>query len=116
MTKSNLPTYLLRYTDLPALLYLLSSRAITLLDPTSWEDANDTYFMSQYKERKNLKKLLTLCFSQVPVTYHHWCVFSNGPSGVCIEFNRVALGGVLNNKVGVLGKLCISHLNCLAKR
>jgi hypothetical protein len=91
MTTSKVPTYLRRYTDLPALLHMLSSRTITLLDPKTWDDRNDAFYMSQYKDRKNLKTLLALCFSQVPETYHHWHVFSKGPAGVCIVFDRAAL-------------------------
>jgi hypothetical protein len=35
-------TYLRRYTDIPALVYLLAERKITLVDPQSWDDANDS--------------------------------------------------------------------------
>lgn len=91
MTPSSTPTYLRRYTDLPALLHLLASKQITLLDPKTWDDKNDSYFMSVYKDRKAMKSVLALCFSQAPETYHHWRVFSNGPAGVCIVFNRQAL-------------------------
>lgn len=93
-------TYLRRYTDLPALLHLLTAKQITLLDPKTWDDRNDAYFMSLYKERKKLKTLLALCFSQSPETYHHWRVFSNGPAGVCIVFNRAPLVASLK-KAGV---------------
>lgn len=82
------PTYLRRYTDLPALLHLLASSEITLLDPKTWDDRNDSFFMSLYKERNDLKTVLALCFTQAPETYHHWRVFSNGASGVCIVFER----------------------------
>jgi hypothetical protein len=88
ITVSATPAYLRRYTDLTSLLHILSVQEITLLDPKSWDDRNDAYFMSQYKERKKLESLLALCFSQVPETYHHWHVFSKGPSGVLITFNR----------------------------
>jgi hypothetical protein len=93
-------TYLRRYTDLPALLHLLTAKQITLLDPKTWDDRNDAYFMSLYKERKKLKTVLALCFSQSPETYHHWRVFSNGPAGVCIVFNRNPLIASLK-KAGV---------------
>ena len=101
MTPKKVPNYLRRYTDLPALLNMLSSKTITLLDPKTWDDRNDAFYMSQYKERKNLKTLLALCFSQVPETYHHWHVFSNGPAGVCIVFDRAALLNVLFRYMGV---------------
>lgn len=91
MESSRTPTYLRRYTDLPALLHLLASKQITLLDPKTWDDKNDSHFMSIYKEKKKLKSVLALCFSQSPETYHHWRVFSNGTAGVCIVFDRNSL-------------------------
>jgi hypothetical protein len=94
-------TYLRRYTDLPALLYLLREQQITLLDPKSWDDSNDSHYLSQYKEKKKLKSVLALCFSQTPETYHHWRVFSSGPSGVCILFNRDPLVASLRKQRGV---------------
>jgi hypothetical protein len=38
--------FLRRYTDLTALLYLLNTKRITLLDSSSWDDKND----SRYKD------------------------------------------------------------------
>ncbi|MDM4765932.1 DUF2971 domain-containing protein [Pelomonas sp. SE-A7] len=86
--KTRAPKHLRRYTDLPALLHLLSNQQLTLLDPKTWDDKNDSFFMSVYKERRALKSVLALCFSQASETYHHWRVFSNGPAGVCILFDR----------------------------
>ncbi|HEY4930871.1 MAG TPA: hypothetical protein VII23_04800 [Terriglobales bacterium] len=83
--------YLRRYTDVPALIYLLKERAISMLDPQSWDDSNDSYYLTLYRERKNLKSVLALCFTRADETYHHWRVFAGGPSGVCIRFNRSAL-------------------------
>lgn len=91
MTASRNPTYLRRYTDLPALLHMLSSRSVTLLDPKTWDDQNDSYFIGIYKEKKPCESVLALCFSQAPETYHHWRVFSNGPAGVCLVFDRKKL-------------------------
>lgn len=91
MESSRTPTYLRRYTDLPALLHLLASKQITLLDPKTWDDKNDSHFMAIYKKKKKLKSVLALCFSQSPETYHHWRVFSNGPAGVCIVFEKNSL-------------------------
>ena len=80
---------------------MLAAKQITLLDPKTWNDRNDSFFMSLYKERKKLKTVLALCFSQTPETYHHWCVFSNGPAGVCIEFDREALLKAMKKVPGV---------------
>lgn len=83
--------HLRRYTDIPALIYLLRDQRITLLDPQSWDDKNDSHFLRLYREKKNLKTVLALCFSQASETYHHWRVFAHGSSGVCICFKRTEL-------------------------
>lgn len=88
MDTSNAPALLRRYTDLPALLHILTTRRLTLLDPTFWDDKNDAHFMAVYKARKKLKSLLALCFSEASETYHHWRVFSGSPAGVCIVFDK----------------------------
>lgn len=93
--------YLKRFTDVPALIYLLTHRAITLLDPKSWDDTNDAHYLSVYKEEKSLKTVLAVCFTEAPETYHHWRVFAGGSSGVCITFKRKKLLEVLKRTSGV---------------
>lgn len=83
--------YLRRYTDMPALLYLLNERKITLLDPESWDDSNDSHYLALYQKEMDLESVLVLCFTQANETYHHWRVFANGSSGVCIQFKRAEL-------------------------
>jgi hypothetical protein len=83
--------YLRRFTDLTALMYLLHKRKITLLDPASWPDKNDSHYLALYKEKRKLKSVLALCFSQTDERYHHWSVFAPGASGVCIKFKREQL-------------------------
>lgn len=83
--------YLRRYSDLTALLYLLSTRRITLLDPDSWDDSNDSYYLALYKKKMRLKSVLALCFTESDERYHYWKVFGAGPSGVCIQFDRAKL-------------------------
>lgn len=80
-----------RYTDVTSLLHILIRKEITLLDPNTWEDKNDSKFMSIYKNKKNLKSLLALCFTDAPETNHHWKVFAPGNSGVCIRFKKSEL-------------------------
>ncbi len=80
--------FLKRYTNVPGLIYLLTHSAITLLDPNSWNDKNDSYYLSVYKSEKSLKTVLALCFTQTSERYHHWSVFAGGSSGVCITFKR----------------------------
>ena len=90
-----------RYTDLPALIHLLTNRELTLLDPLSWDDKNDSYFLSIYKDKNQLESVLALCFTSESETYHHWRVFSSGTSGVCIHFNAVKLEETFRNVNGV---------------
>lgn len=80
--------YLWRYTELPSLISMLTIRTLTLLDPQSWKDKNDSYYMKRYRDELKLKSLLALCFTQDTETYHHWSVFAKGTSGVCIRFKR----------------------------
>lgn len=89
-----------RYTDLPGLFYLLSSNKITLLDPSSWDDKNDSHYLLQYKKKKELGTVLALCLTSTEETYHHWRIFSHGSSGVCISFHRDRLVSAVKNQAG----------------
>jgi len=104
-----------RFTDLPSLIQILSNRELTLLDPATWDDKNDSFFLSTYKQKKNLKSVLALCFTSSRETYHHWKVFSSGPAGVCIHFERAKLDAAFEKVPGVKFKevayLKISSLN-----
>lgn len=80
-----------RYTNIAALLHILRSKQITLLDPNTWDDSNDSYGLEVFKEKKGLKTVLGLCFTETGETYHHWHVFAKDISGVCITFNKELL-------------------------
>ena len=80
-----------RYTDLPSTIHVLKYSELKLLDPSSWDDKNDSYYLSLYREKCGLKALLALCFTKSPETYHHWRIFAPGPAGVCIQFDAEAL-------------------------
>jgi hypothetical protein len=80
-----------RYTNLAASIHLLSNKKITLLDPSTWTDMNDAYFIAEYRRLKNVQSVLALCFAECAETYHHWRVFSSGVDGVCIEFDLAKL-------------------------
>jgi hypothetical protein len=109
--------YLRRYTDLPALIYLLRERKITLLDPESWDDQNDSYFLTLYRENRKMKAVLALCFTETSETYHHWRVFANGSSGICVRFERRALVAALRRQPGVTtGRVKYLTLDNISKR
>ncbi len=95
-------TILRRYTDLPAVLYLLHQRTITLLDPAAWDDTNDSYYLNLYKQRSNLSSVLALCFTQAAETYHHWRIFAPGASGICVCFKRANLLFAVKGQAGLL--------------
>jgi hypothetical protein len=95
------PNAIHRYTDLPGLLYLLQRRKLTLLDPMTWDDRNDSHFLKIYKRAKNLSCLSALCFSEADETYHHWRVFAGGSSGVRITFLRQPLLNVCSKTPGI---------------
>ncbi len=109
--------FLRRYTDLPALICLLKEKKITLLDPMSWDDSNDSHYLTVYKSKKGLKTLLALCFTQVSETYHHWKVFADGSSGICIKFKRDELISSAEKRDGVkTGKVEYLKLKDAKKR
>jgi hypothetical protein len=88
---SNTAPILNRYTSLPIALDILFRRRVTLLSPETWEDRNDAFYLERYREKKNLRTLVAICFSSRGETFHHWKVFSSGSSGVCIEFDKNTL-------------------------
>lgn len=105
-----------RYTDIPALIYLLRNQSITLLNPKSWDDTNDIYFLEQYKDKCGLKTLLALCFTGASETYHHWHVFSGGSSGVCITFKKEIFLGELSTTPGIShGEVKYKTINVMRK-
>ena len=94
-------TILRRYTNLAAAIHLLKTRQITLLDPSTWDDRNDAFFMSEYKRKIGASSVLALCFADSIETYHHWRVFSHGSDGVCIVFHKDRLLRAFDSVGGV---------------
>jgi len=90
-----------RYTNLMSLFDILQRRKLTLLNPAYWDDRNDAYAMSVYRERSGLRTLLAICFSQASETYHHWRVFAGSEAGVCIEFDKAGLMQYFDGAFGI---------------
>jgi hypothetical protein len=111
-----MPASLRRYTSLPGLLYLLQKRALTLLDPRSWEDSNDSHYLKLYETKAGLKTVRALCFTQADETYHHWRVFAPGSSGVCIRFRRPALLRATKGQEGLAAKSVLYRTLTTARR
>jgi len=92
-----LKKFIRRYTTISSVIDMLRNREIVLLDPQTWDDKNDRYFMGLYKEKLNADGLYALCCTQVSETYHHWRVFTGMTDGACIEFKRIPLERALKN-------------------
>lgn len=95
MAVRSLTKFVKRYTTLSSALDTLKNGRLILLNPSKWDDTNDSYFMELYQKEKELGSVLALCCTMATETYHHWKVFAAGIEGVCIEINRVALEAAL---------------------
>jgi hypothetical protein len=93
-----------RYTELPYVLQILQTRRITLLNPSSWDDRNDSHFVKTWREKKGFGSALALCLTEAAQTYHHWKIFTNGASGACLFFNKVKLMKWLEEDDSIIGR------------
>ena len=96
-----LSNFVRRYTSIASVIDILRRKELSLLDPQSWDDRNDRYFMDLYKESKDIRGLYGLCAATCSETYHHWRVFTNAADGACIEIKRDALEDRLDQLNGV---------------
>jgi len=80
--------FIKRYTSISATIDMLRRKELALLDPQNWDDRNDRYFMSLYKDHVKASGLYAACFTQSADTYHHWRVFTGESGGLCVEFKR----------------------------
>jgi len=90
--------YLRRYTSLDSAVHILQNKAITLLSPDSWDDKVDRNLMSAFARRAGHGSVLALCLSRTSETYHHWRIFTEGKSGVCIVFDKQQLIEAVNRQ------------------
>lgn len=98
---AKLDSFIRRYTSIAATIDILRRKELPLLDPQTWDDRNDRYFMGLYKESKMLGGLYGLCAATCSETYHHWRVFTNAADGACIELRRSFLEARLEQIEGV---------------
>lgn len=101
-----------RYTNLAATIHCLRNKCLTLLNPASWDDRNDAFFLAEYKRRTGVKTVLALYFAEASETYHHWRVFSPGSDGVCLEFDKDRLLEALRRDNAIAHrKVCYREIN-----
>jgi hypothetical protein len=77
-----------RYTELPYVIDYLHTEELALLNPASWDDRNDSFYIEEYARQTESKSVYALCLADCAETYHHWRVFSHGSGGACIQFKR----------------------------
>lgn len=90
-----------RYTNLASLVSILKNKELTLLDPTKWEDKNDSHYLLKYGERRGYQSLFALCFTTEAETSHHWKAFCLGSDGACIKIQADPFIAHLNTLEGV---------------
>lgn len=109
--------FLRRYTSLPILFDMLHNKRITLVNPASWEDRNDSFYLERYQQIREFQTLLALCFTVKPETFHHWKIFAGHPGGVCIAFDKEKLLFSLqkdrNMRVGLVNYRFIKELRTM---
>ena len=91
MAVRTLTKYVKRYTSLSSVLDTLKCNRLVLLNPSKWDDTNDSHFLELYRQKMGFGSVQALCCTMATETYHHWKVFTQGNEGVCIEIDRVGL-------------------------
>lgn len=89
-----------RYISIANVIDTLRHRQLALLDPATWDDRNDRYFMELYRRARGNGGLYAVCAATCLETYHHWKVFSASADGACIELYRQPLEKALANVAG----------------
>ena len=92
---------LYRYTNLAAVVHMLRTRTLTLLDPAAWDDRNDAAFLAEYRRKRGATAVLALCFFQERGKWHHWRGYADGMDGACIEFRADGLLSAVDVVPGV---------------
>lgn len=89
-----------RYTNIAYVLDALARKQLTLLDPKSWTDRNDSLYVDLYRQYRKAGSVLAACFTISNETFHHWHVFGGSSAGACIEYKRSMLETYLDQHRG----------------
>ncbi|HEX3664381.1 MAG TPA: hypothetical protein VHU23_04010 [Rhizomicrobium sp.] len=80
-----------RYTSIAYVIDALSRREMTLLNPSSWVDKNDSLYISFYKQYRNVAHVFATCCTLSKETFQHWYIFGVSSAGAFIEYDRATL-------------------------
>lgn len=89
-----------RFTTIDSLFQIIRTKKIRLSNPKYWDDKNDSGFIDLYRQKKNLKKVLALCFTDDTETIYHWTAFSNPGNSCCIDIYGEQLLSLIDGKKG----------------
>lgn len=98
MKKKRKKTLVRRYTSIAYLLDALSRQELTLLDPKSWADKNDSFFVDLYRQYRGVHAVFASCCTLSSETFHHWYVFGGSSAGAFIEYDRESLEDCLRTR------------------
>lgn len=76
---------------------MLVREQITILGFSHWVDANDRRALELYQQTLLYGFVGAMCLTMAPETFHHWQIFAQGESGVCVVFDRRKLEAHLAN-------------------
>jgi hypothetical protein len=121
--------FLRRYTELRYVLQLLRTGKLAFLDPSTWDDRNDSHFLNAYRDAKKWRSLRAVCFTRVSERHHHWERFATrgqkvsgetpkrrgeGRETVCVEFDKEKLLASFSGNAHIKnGAVRYSKLNVL---
>jgi hypothetical protein len=110
-------TLMKRYTTLASAVDMLVNGHLALLDPSKWQDTNDTHFLGAFLDCVQKKSIYAACFTQAPETYHHWQVFAGENEGVCVEIDKESLlGSLVEERAYMWGDIKYRTLPQLGRR
>jgi hypothetical protein len=80
-----------RYSSIAYVIDSLARREITLLNPSSWADKNDSLYISLYKQYREVGNVFASCYTLSKETFQHWYIFGGSSAGAFIEYDRTKL-------------------------
>jgi hypothetical protein len=82
----------------------LVNRRLVLLDPSRWDDTNDSYFLELYRAERDVEAIVALCCTRATETYHHWRVFTQGSEGICLEIALPPLAAAVDRVANIIAR------------
>lgn len=80
-----------RYSSIANVIDTLTRQELSLLNPSSWIDKNDSQFVEFYRQYKGAPAVYAACFTLSNETFHHWYVFGRESAGAYLEFDTALL-------------------------